>query len=70
MWKQKAPPRRWGSPARERVEQREGRDVLVIHIVCFVPKGAHAAVGHPTVVGDDQSHVAWWVCPHDPATEN
>ena len=43
-----------GQPTRERVEKRKGRDVLIVKIIRFVPKGAHVAAGYPAVAGDDE----------------
>ncbi len=48
-----------GQPARERVKQRERRDVFVVKIACLVPEGAHVAAGHPTVARDDQPQLVF-----------
>jgi len=44
-------------PARERIEQRERRDVICVKVACLAPEGAHRAVGHPAEAGDDKSQV-------------
>ena len=46
-------------PTSERIEQREGRDVLVVYIARFVMEGTQIAAGNPTVAGDDQPQLVF-----------
>ena len=46
-----------GQPARERVEQRERRNVLGSQVTRLVPEVSHVAAGYPTTARDDQSQL-------------
>lgn len=51
-------------PTSERIEQREGRNVVLVvyQVARFMPEGAHVAAGNPTVPGDDQSELVFVSC--------